>query len=244
MKIILQKSERVTNEEFFTIVKTNTIIDGIFLNVFVTKDNKMVIVNPSTEKEIFIPSFTLSELGYLNLLTLDDYLSRLSPTNKKIILNLIPAYLFDINDINIEAITENAKIYINIIKSIIDKYQSLNIYLCSRIQRTVYLIQEIIKDRNIGILLEGTNLTYIDVDFYIINTELLNFYIINQQLSLKKEVMILAPDEKDFELLKNFFNKSLKTPYDINTYSELQFITNYPNEFNEMFSKQFDLLSK
>lgn len=242
MKIIFQKNKLYTNEDFFYEVQTNNKIEGIFLNVIATKDFNMVVINPELENELFIPNYTLSELEYLNLLTLQNTLSKLANTNKKIVINLLPINLYDETEQNLEIIKENAKKNIRIIKSIIDQYPKLNIYICSRIQRTIYLIQEIITNKKIGIILTQSNLNYIDVDFYIMDTNFLNYAIINQQISLKKEVMIKATDESEFPILKNFFNDSLKTPYDIKSYLQLQFITNVPNIFYDTFSEQLNLL--
>lgn len=168
-------------------------IDGIELDIRITKDKKIVIIHDPIINFISNGSGIVKKLTYKKLLKynfgtkenpskillLDDFLKMIK-TNKIIL-------------IDIKEETNNYKILIKKLVSIILKY-NLNIYICSF---NYELIKEI-KNYKTGLII-GKNINkkrkYNHFTFNVIH--------IDSEYKTKKETFIWAVDSKNFSKIKN-----------------------------------------
>ncbi len=234
MKIIFEKNEFYSNGAFFYQALNDNKIDGMFLNVIRTKDEILIVVNQSVYANYDIKNLTYEELKELDekvnlsIITLEESLNIIKNTKKKIILNIIPQYLFDFTEQNYEQIINYAILYINQFYTLIKKYPNLNIYISSRVEKTIYLILKIIKDYKIGIIVSDQNLTFVDVDFYVIGIDIYNKQIITELLGLNREVMLRVLSRNDIDEAKSIFKN--KNNLEVkNIFDKVEFITYYPN---------------
>lgn len=94
---------------------------------------------------------------------------------------------------------------------ILDTTPNLTYYISSNNYNIIYYLKQTTLKYKIGVLLNPNELNYIDVDFYIFPTEMLNYSIIKQQLDIKKEVMIISYNNKDIITINNFFKSISNT---------------------------------
>lgn len=235
MEIIYRKDENVSMADFLEEVLTNDIITGVFLSGTITKDNIPVVLNPSFYEETTGITYTFDELKSIekyNVFLLEEILNRLSNTNKKIVLSVLPVYLSDITENDLEEKIINATEYIRVFRDVLDLFPTENIYICTPVQRTLYILNEVIKDRKLGLIVTLFNLTYVDIDFYVIDISMVNMGIISQELSRRKELMIATITRRDIQTARQIFNNKEHFPI----LRELQFITDYPNELYNAFN--------
>ncbi len=229
MEIIYQKDENTSMADFFEEALTNDIIKGVFLSTTITKDDIVVIVDPTFYEEKVGINYTLEELEKMskyNVLPLTEALKLMSNTGKKVVLNILPIYLLDVTEENLEEKTTNAARYITILRDYLLQFPTLNVYICTPVQRTLYLLNEIINDRKLGLIVTLFNLTYVDIDFYVIDISMVNMGIITQELSRRKEIMIATITRKDIQIAKELFGGKQNGII----VQQLQFITNYPDD--------------
>lgn len=240
MKLITYKNNLITYEDFLKKAINTEYIDGIIIPIMMTKDKKIIIFNDQISdinQREFIQKNTLQDLENNIIIKLDDFLNKLSFFKKRIILKIYPLYQVILNNENIQYFNELNKEYILEINNILTKYSFLNISLCSFNQILIEYIKNLITDIPIGLIILQEDLKYIDVNFYILATNMLDAIIIEQELSLGKEVMINAFSNSDLFLIKDyFFNK--KNNIKNNIWHKLTFISTYPELFYELFSNE------
>ena len=98
MNLIIQKSIKYNMQDFFNKVIDLDFVDGISMNVGVTKDDEIVIFNLSSGNDELVKSIysnTYTELKNLELVMLEDVLNYLNNIKYKgrVMLNIIPLEL-------------------------------------------------------------------------------------------------------------------------------------------------------
>ena len=84
MKIIAQKSDTMNSEDFFHKALSTNYIDGINLNVALTKDNQIVVFNNTSVSDAIVNTIdnsTLSELNNYDIITLENNINKLKQEN-------------------------------------------------------------------------------------------------------------------------------------------------------------------
>ncbi|NLL44427.1 MAG: hypothetical protein GX247_02010 [Mollicutes bacterium] len=182
-----------TQEAILECLKKDYIL-GVEFDVRMTKDKKIVIAHNMTISKVsdgygLIKNMTLKELQKYNfgtkqypskIVTLDSVLEKING-NKKIV-------------IEIKAEMDRLKMMIDRITKIINKYNHLNLYLCSFNRQVMeYLYQKKIPAKLGIILVYPFNLTKIEsyCDFYVIN------YLYFKKLEQTKEIMVWTVNSKD-----------------------------------------------
>jgi hypothetical protein len=232
VEIIYLKDEKTSMHDFLEEALTNDIITGVFLSGTITKDNIPVVLNPTFYEDTVGVNYTFAEIQQMeqyDVISLEEILNILASYNKKIVLNVLPIYLFDVTQENLEEIIINAREYMTIFKSVLDLFPNENIYICTPVQRSLFLLQEIIKNRKVGLVVTMFNLTYVDIDFYVFDIKMVNMNIIIQELNRMKELMIATITRSDIQMADQLFS----TPENALILDQLQFITDYPNELHK-----------
>lgn len=242
MKIIAQKSDILNSYNFFKQALSNEKIDGISLNVAYTKDNELVIFNTQLLNAAIINTIEnsdISELQNYEIIKLDEILESLEKQNmeKDIYLNIIPFKTGIINDKNINQVTNRINEYLNKLKTIVNNHQNLKINIHSISRNFVTIIKQKITNHRIGFVVSGEDMTFIEIDYYIIQSNLINDNIINQLLNQNKEVLIYIQSDYYLSYVYDHYLGENSTLYLQNTSKKLNIITNYPEIVNKLFNQ-------
>ena len=227
MMIIAHKSNLYNNKNFVESVNQLEGLAGIMLDVVMTKDKQVLVFSRVTTNKITINTIqnnNLNEISYYDILTLEDALTMLEGFKGKIIINLLPlneALLIE----DYQKVVDNNLRYTEVVKTITDKFVHANIYICSSSYNLLYQIIRVFPNDKHGVILDENSGSYIDVDFYIFVPNMLDERIMSEQLSLKKEVMIMMEDCDDLSIVLSFLedNRNNKENY--------QYITNHAKIF-------------
>ena len=227
MMIIAHKSNLYNNKNFVESVNQLEGLAGIMLDVVMTKDKQVLVFSRVTTNKITINTIqnnNLNEISYYDILTLEDALTMLENFKGKIIINLLPlneALLIE----DYQKVVDNNLRYTEVVKTITDKFVHVNIYICSSSYNLLYQIIRVFPNDKHGVILDENSGSYIDVDFYIFVPNMLDERIMSEQLSLKKEVMIMMEDCDDLSIVLSFLedNRNNKENY--------QYITNHAKIF-------------
>lgn len=242
LKILVNKTDLYNNAEFLE--KTSQKIkylEGVGFNIAITKDNQFVVFSPISNNQATIQTITnknLKELTYLDLLTLKDVLTfyQQKQSQNKIFLNLLPSTIPITSEESLETIKNINQNYTKHLLETLKPYENLNLYLGS----VNASLMQLLKSENIpwkkGIVLFGGNLNYIDVDFYVFGTELLNAEIFNQQLKSNKEVILYLGDANDLTIAYKFFRGETSTALANSIFDDILFLNDYPELFFKLFS--------
>lgn len=242
LKILVNKTDLYNNAEFLK--KTSQKIkylEGVGFNIAITKDNQFVVFSPISNNQATIQTITnknLKELTYLDLLTLKDVLTfyQQKQSQNKIFLNLLPSTIPITSEESLETIKNINQNYTKHLLETLKPYENLNLYLGS----VNASLMQLLKSENMpwkkGIVLFGGNLNYIDVDFYVFGTELLNAEIFNQQLKSNKEVILYLGDANDLTIAYKFFRGETSTALANSIFDDILFLNDYPELFFKLFS--------
>ncbi len=227
MQIIAHKNNLYNNKDFiYKAIEKQENMTGIMLDIVKTKDHRLLVFSPVSNNKRTIDTIQnnqLEEIAFLDILTLEEALIILKEFKAKILLNLFPLNeAFVIEDYQ-KTVKENED-YVDVVKSVIQRFPNLNIYLCSSSQSLLYHVIRKIEDRKNGVILSVNDSTYIDVDFYIFSPEMLNEKILLQQLMIGKEVMIQMQDCDDMTKVVTFLLEEIQDKKKI---EQMQFITNH-----------------
>lgn len=239
MKLITYKNNLITYENFLQDARNYNYVDGLIIPIIMTKDKEIVVFDDQvtgTARTEIIQNNTFGELQKSAIIKLENFLKQISSFKKRIIINVYPLYQILLSDETIQYINEQNRNYITLIKEIISKFLQLNISLCSYNQQLLTIMKKIIVGRKKGLIVLQQDLSYLDLDFYIIAPTMLDALIIDEQLNRGKEVMISSFSGNDLATLNNYFIKN-STALKKQIFNKLTFISAYPELFNQLFTK-------
>ncbi|MBE6147081.1 MAG: hypothetical protein E7168_01955 [Firmicutes bacterium] len=242
MKIIVQKTDAKNTTQFLTDFITTNYINGISLNIAITKDNKIVSFNiPANDQSITktINQSTLTELKNYEIVELEIILTELERRNitKDIYINLSPIQTGTLTDENIIQVTDRLNNYISLVKNIVENHNSLNLKIHSVNRNLIQIAKSKIKTIPLGFVIYGLDLNFIDVDYYVITMNIFNDAIIDQLLKKEKTVLLYINSDYYLSYVYNHFLGKDSTPYLNETIKKLGIITNYPEITNIVLNK-------
>ena len=237
MQIISYKNNITNFITFFNSVINTDYIDGLSVPIIKTRDNQIIVFDDNMGEETsteVLQNSTINDLQETTIFTLERMLTALTNIkdfNKRIILKVYPLVLPILSNETIQYINTQNRVYIQTIKTIIDKYPNLNISL-TRINTN--LLQEMkrsITNHELGLIIDQANPIYISVDFYVLNPLMLDEVILKQELDEGREIMISITTGNDLSIINSFFKENsnfLKNELLL----KLTFITGYPDLLN------------
>lgn len=234
MSIIVRRNNLESPVSFLNNVNDSDYIDGILLEVTMTKDRVIVIYNSTDTPGVTldrIQNSNFEDLDKTSVEKLDTILKLLEGWKKMIVIRISSLLSPILSDQTLLEYQEKNSSYINLINEIIMKYPTLNTSLQSTNTHLIFYLKRIVKNSPIGLELIDENDNYVDVDYYIFPTTLLDYNVIKQQLNLNKGVMITIKISDDLVLLYIFLDKY---PELLNDKYRIMFITNYPKLVNEL----------
>lgn len=240
MKIISHKNIKYNFDNFLNSTINNSVIDGVLFDIIMTKDKKILIYTTSNNDISnidYIQNNNYSYLKNIDVLPLEVFLQKFVGSSKKIILNLLPIVANLPSTDNIQNSNQLNQNYVLSVQQVIEKFPTLEFYLCSAYDNLVYQLKNIDFNNKIGFMITNLSTSYIDVDFYIFTINVVDEIIINQQLSLQKEVMLYLTDCNDMSILMKDIEKRSKTNTINASYlNDVYFISDYPELFWKLFS--------
>lgn len=239
MKLITYKNNLITYEKFLENANDISYIDGLIIPIIMAKDKEIVVFDDQItgiNKTELIQNNTFNELKNSSIIKLEDFLNKLINFKKRIIINLYPLYQVILRDETIQYINEQNKEYINTVNEIIKKFPNLDLSLCTYNHQLLQFIKRIINYKKKGLIIIQEDLSYLDVDFYIMSPNMLDALIINQELNRGKEIMISAFSSSDLSIINDYFIK-YSTPLKESILNKLTFISAYPELFYQIFQK-------
>lgn len=203
MKIIARKTNLYNMNDFLAQNKNRDYVDGLFINVAGTSDNKIIIfdvVNNNYQDLNNVEQQTLDNIYQVSIVSLSQFLDQVinQKVSKKIYINILLNFnIFDFTRI------QN---YLTAILNIIRNYPTLNFYLCSENQNIVSNLKRFDTNDPIGLIVGPGS--YLDVDFYIFSVLFLNPTILAEQHFKGKDLLILLNNWSDLQSVQNFFNST------------------------------------
>ena len=240
MNLIIQKSIKYNIQDFFNTVINLDFVDGISLNVGVTKDDKIVIFNLSSGNDELVKSIysnTYNELKNLEMIMLDDVLSYLSKINYKgrVMLNIIPLEHKCITEDETKALMEKIKLFLNNLENILKDKTNLDMFIHSTSRNLVTLLKNKGLKTKIGFAVTTTDLNYIDVEYYVFAYEMINLILIKQEIDLKKEVFLYLGSAYEISSIYDYLRGSKATDLAKKLYNELNLMGDYPEIMKKTF---------
>lgn len=241
MKLIISRNVYQTNNDFFKVInEMKNDIEGISIEVILTKDGIPIVMSPSTSDSLnsqiikSIQSTNFNDITEYEVLTLSTTLNMLRGVIKKIIINFIPMSTVPLAQ-NIEAVNEFNKRQVEELYKVLDQYPDLNIYVSSISHNIIFHINNRHSNNKVGVIITPYETNYIDVDFYIFSPGLLSLPLLKQQLRFNKEVMVASRDCEDLMHIYNFFN-TISNPERNIIFNATSFISNYPIIIYNLFN--------
>lgn len=234
---IAHKNKSLTVYEFLNKSLNNEYIDGINIDVVMTRDERVVYftsVNTTTTEISQIQENNYSTIKQEQFLTLKELLEYIKDSEKSILINILSVY--NLNEYNLKEINrKNKQFIVNILKDI-ELYSNKKFYLYSENNAIVKLLQSIkIKRKNIvmGLSVSEQNLNFQDVDFYVIRPNMISQEIIDVLFNREKEVMVNLIDNNDLIITLDSI-----TPHKLellkSKYKSLYLINRYPEILNKV----------
>lgn len=234
MKIFSIRNNRYNNYNFVSKAYHDKKIEGILLDIVMTRDNQIIIFPEETNTELGLKDIqkqTLKEIKNSEIEPLENYLSLLTDFNKRIILNIIPLNQPIITDYNAEIIFQQNLFYVTQILNIVKQYPKHNINLMSTNLNLLTILQKEAKNYPLAWYILTDNTNYIDLNIYIFNSAMLNDAILAQQLDNQKEIMVYVLNSNCINNVFNFFKDKDKNPIKKRIFDEISVITHYPDIF-------------
>lgn len=232
MNIIAHKTSFYNAAKFLNMVSKDSNITGAMFEITITKDNEIIVFYPLTNNEIFIKNVQLSTYAQIQTeetITLDSLLAYFQAIGKVLYLNIIPVLTSTLSEDTAEEMRKKNQMYIMKIKETLKKYPDVTIHLISEDQKILYHVQKNIDICKIGLVLSQQDLSYLDVDIYVFNSEMYNKSLIKEQLNRKKEVMLYINNADDMSIVYDYYLANKGTEHCMTTVKSLSLIANYPN---------------
>ena len=239
MKIIALKKLIDNADDFLKNSKALSYLDGISIDVTMTKDGYIIPFNYSDNDDIALETVQNSnflENENINVITFDQMLNIFDSWNKKIIINILPLLTPIINDDNIETINHVSEYFINQIFDTIEKHPNLKIQLASSSRRLLYYIKKRNKNYNIGFLLTTDDLSFEDVDFFIFNVLMFNVQIMEEQISRGKDIFMQLFTSSEISLFMKFFDQKNLNAQKKRVLDNITIISPYPEIINRVMN--------
>lgn len=231
MNIIANKNQDETFKTFIQNIEKDEFIKGFTLYITKTKDEEIVVYSQNKITEEILHNIQNNNFIDLNneVIKLEEFFEITKFIDKDIFIFVTPILTPILSDSNIKSIYDENVKYINKISDIIKKQNKTNIYINSTSRVLINLLYKNLQNYKIGFELSINDLNYIDTDYYILKTTMLNNAIIDEQFSKNKKIFIMINTIEDLDIIYNYINKNIKY------LNKLNYICTYPNIFYNLF---------
>ncbi len=240
MRIIAQKTNSLTTSDFLKNSLGKDFIDAMSVSVTYTKDNKIVVYNAPTSDGAITNTINISTLGELQgyeIVLLEVMLKELNTSSKQkaLYINLAPYNPGVLSDENIEYVSKRMNEYVSELKRVIQLYPKVTVHIHSINRNLISILKEKMPTNRIGFAVTGADITFVDVDYYVLLATVQNDLIIDTLLKNKKEVIIYVYSDYYISYLYDHYLGEKSTPYLQETFEKLGFMGNYPEIIYKVF---------
>ena len=239
MRIIAQKTNSLTTSDFLKNSLGKDFIDAMSVSVTYTKDNKIVVYNAPTSDGAITNTINISTLGELQgyeIVLLEVMLKELNTSSKQkaLYINLAPYNPGVLSDENIEYVSKRMNEYVSELKRVIQLYPKVTVHIHSINRNLISILKEKMPTNRIGFAVTGADITFVDVDYYVLLATVQNDLIIDTLLKNKKEVIIYVYSDYYISYLYDHYLGEKSTPYLQETFEKLGFMGNYGSIINSV----------
>ncbi len=209
-------------------------LDGLFLNVAMTKDGVLVVTSGENYPNhvIDLQNQNLSEMPSESVVPLEEALRLLGNTQKLIFLHLMAVYR-PYSDIDLNEIIRLNEVYLAEVERMVTMYPVLYLYLCSMNHYFLRVLKEKQGNYSVGVIMEEGNLNFIDVDFYITGASMVNPSIFQMLLSNQKEIYVSLNRCQEMANLMEYYGMDVFSRADP-LFSKLSYISYYPEILSQL----------
>lgn len=235
MNIIANKNQDETFKIFIQNVEKDEFIKGFTTYITKTKDEEIVVYSQNKITEEILYNIQNNNFIDLNteVIKLEEFFEITKFIKKDIFIFVTPILTPILSDSNIKSIYDENVKYINKISDIIKKQNKTNVYINSTSRVLINLLYKNLQNYKIGFELSINDLNYIDTDYYILKTTMLNNVIIDEQFSKNKKIFVMINTIEDLDIIYNYINNNIKY------LNKLNYICTYPNIFYNLFYEKF-----
>ena len=240
MNLIIQKNINYNIQDFFNKVINLDYINGVSLNVCVTKDDKIVVFNLASGNDELVKSIyknTYNELKNLELVMLEEiivYLNKINYKNK-LMLNLIPIEYKCVTEEESKALYERINKYANNLENIFKDKANLNLYIHSTSRSLINILNKKNINCHLGYAITTTDLNYIDVSYFVFSYEMINLVLIKQELEKKKDIFLYVGSAYEISSVFDYLKGDKKTDLANSIYDKIYIMGDYPELLKKAF---------
>ena len=198
MKIFNYNPQIQNLDQYILSIQNSPEVSGIFINVVLDTNFRLNLYIPDTNQ--YIP--------------LEDFLEKFKNTNKIVIMNMLLTYQLVTDQTAFEIANFN-RTFVNQLQNLISKYPN-TFYLSSINTSTLFFLNTESNPYKVGTVVTRSDLTFIDVDFYIFSEYFINIEFINSLLNQNKEIFVFPDNSNLISQLppdmRNKINFIVQTP--------------------------------
>ncbi len=240
MNLIIQKNINYNIQDFFNKVINLDYIDGVSLNVCVTKDDEIVVFNLTSGNDELVKSIyknTYNELKNLELVKLEEIINYLNQIKykPKTMLNLIPIEYKCVTEEESKALYNRINKYANNLENIFKNKDNLNLYLHSTSRSLINILNKKKIKCHLGYAITTTDLSYIDVSYFVFSYEMINLVLIKQELEKKKKIFLYVGSAYEISSVFDYLKGDKMTDLAKEIYDLIYIMGDYPELLKKTF---------
>lgn len=244
MKIIARKNNLYDIQQFQHMVSDCDYIGAVGVDVVMTKDQQIVVFTPvidNVASVVTLQNSTLEQVKSNDIITLRQFFQSYRGRHIEIFINIIPFSDVVPTSENIKQINDLYWNYVEQVVSIVSEFPDIKTYLYSINRRVITYLSQQKKNYKVGIYLSPDDASFLDVDFYLFSPDMLNMNILNQQMNLKKEIVLLMLNCEQTQQVFQFFQQSKMADDGKKTiFDSSFFLTNYPSIVHHVVAYETD----
>lgn len=195
MEIIVYTTRFDYTSHFLNMLASNSSLTGAMFDVTLNRDNEIAILY----SDVYSSDFSKNQIN--KNLSLESLLSYFQSIHKILYLNVTSIFSSTLSDENAEYVMKTNQMYILKMKNLLQKYKDVEVRIISKDDKILYHIKKEIPEYPVGIMVHAQNLTYVDVDIYIFDSNMYDAFLATEQLKRGKKVILHVYDEKDLSMV-------------------------------------------
>ena len=238
MKIIAYKNQLYNDLVFLHNIQKKEYIHGIMLNITSTKDHVIVAFNENILNTISLETIQNSlfkDLQYESIMELKYILDSYRYINKNIYLKISSLVLPILTESTHKEILLKNTNYIQDILNTIKDYTFLPLSFYSSNKDLINQLKQENIPFPIGLELSYDDLSFIDLDFYILLPNMYNPEILQELLLKNKKIIFNTVSEKNISL---FYETHQKDPLKKEDFDKLYFLSDFPDILYRLFREE------
>lgn len=240
MNIIVQKTDFYLDDVFFNEIINDQGINGVSFNIVFNKEHEILIYNYTSSIPYMlqkIQNVPLQNLEQGNILYLKDALTKIQRNRSDLLiyLNIIPYSINIIDESTLQQISNMNQEYTAELNELLELFHDLNISVHSVSRSLILLMQQKIPTLRVGMIVDNSDLTPADVDYYVFPTYMIDDNIFEELIRFNKGILIFISDENDLAVITKTYNSPESTAFSQTILPYLSFMANHSILIQKIF---------